>query len=672
MLRVRFAPSPTGFLHIGSARTFIFNWLYARHHGGAMILRIDDTDVERNTQSSLDSIFDGLRWLDLGWDEQYRQSERPAVHRETAQAIFQKGMAYRDFTPAQAGRAVLDLGEAPVVNDIALQRDALGAQRTLIDGVIRVAFHVDYERTDVPRLVAFRVDDHAATHRAVRTGGPRFRGTRDLQRAGFRVCRCNVESKESGAGGAHPEEVSSRRGHTGSSLRLQCIKHSNRRPCQVVANPGLTPFSGAVCRKMAVFPRVCPAGMRSPIVAHEALREPTRNSLILRRARWDRRSLFVVCRLVATLRSTTGHTRRCPAPPAVPLAGETPASVSHPIPPRRRRGKGSALTSSRPSVESSPAASRPGSLRQPAYPSGRSLWSARRRRRPPAPAPSRSRPEASARHRPAPPDRATAAATPPVAGSGPPVPGSAHRWPPSARIHAAEAPPRRGCLWGSQPLWPPPVAGRARFHSPAEPHPPAGSSASGWCTSRRDAAGLVPTLPPHPPARAAAPPGGLPPSAPASACSRRDAVCRSTPAFGSPAPCARTSNPHPPWTPATRSAPQPPPPAARSSSPPSPPSCTPPTCTSHRPGCAPSLPAPVCRHRPTSGPRRNDRPPGSDDPGSSPTREVRDSPWRRLRPATSARARIAPRFLAAGPDAAPRPSRSEPCRVSPAASARAG
>ena len=107
MLRVRFAPSPTGFLHIGSARTFIFNWLYARHNSGTMILRIDDTDVERNTQSSLDSIFDGLRWLDLGWDEQYRQSERPAVHRETAQAIFQKGMAYRDFTPAQA-----DAGES--------------------------------------------------------------------------------------------------------------------------------------------------------------------------------------------------------------------------------------------------------------------------------------------------------------------------------------------------------------------------------------------------------------------------------------------------------------------------------------------------------------------------------------------------------------------------------
>jgi glutamyl-tRNA synthetase len=102
MLRVRFAPSPTGFLHIGSARTFIFNWLYVRHNGGTMILRIDDTDVERNTQASLDSIFDGLRWLDLGWDEQYRQSERLAVHQETAQAILRKGLAYRDFTPAAA------------------------------------------------------------------------------------------------------------------------------------------------------------------------------------------------------------------------------------------------------------------------------------------------------------------------------------------------------------------------------------------------------------------------------------------------------------------------------------------------------------------------------------------------------------------------------------------
>jgi glutamyl-tRNA synthetase len=103
MPRVRFAPSPTGFLHVGSARTFIFNWLYARHNKGTMVLRLDDTDVERNTDASVNSIFDGLRWLGLGWDEEYKQSERLALHRQIADAIFHKGLAYRDFTPAHAG-----------------------------------------------------------------------------------------------------------------------------------------------------------------------------------------------------------------------------------------------------------------------------------------------------------------------------------------------------------------------------------------------------------------------------------------------------------------------------------------------------------------------------------------------------------------------------------------
>ena len=100
MIRVRFAPSPTGYLHIGGARTFIFNWLYARHNAGTVILRIDDTDLERNTQTSLDSIYEGLRWLELGWDEFYRQSDRLDLHRQAAWAIFEKGLAYRDFTPA--------------------------------------------------------------------------------------------------------------------------------------------------------------------------------------------------------------------------------------------------------------------------------------------------------------------------------------------------------------------------------------------------------------------------------------------------------------------------------------------------------------------------------------------------------------------------------------------
>ncbi len=100
MLRVRFAPSPTGFLHIGSARTFIFNWLFARRHGGTVVLRIDDTDVERNTEASLNSIYEGLHWLELGWDELYRQSDRADLHRKAAEEIRQKGLAYRDFTPA--------------------------------------------------------------------------------------------------------------------------------------------------------------------------------------------------------------------------------------------------------------------------------------------------------------------------------------------------------------------------------------------------------------------------------------------------------------------------------------------------------------------------------------------------------------------------------------------
>jgi len=109
-VRVRFAPSPTGFLHVGSARTFIFNWLYARHNDGTMVLRLDDTDVERNTDSSVQSIFEGLRWLGLDWDEEHKQSERLELHRKAADAIFAKGLAYRDFTPAHVGDDNQSLG----------------------------------------------------------------------------------------------------------------------------------------------------------------------------------------------------------------------------------------------------------------------------------------------------------------------------------------------------------------------------------------------------------------------------------------------------------------------------------------------------------------------------------------------------------------------------------
>lgn len=112
MVRVRFAPSPTGYLHIGSARTFILNWLFARHGKGTMILRIDDTDVERNSRESLDSIFDGLAWLGLDWDELYRQSERGELHTSLANRLLARGLAYRDFTPLRAADAEPASGEA--------------------------------------------------------------------------------------------------------------------------------------------------------------------------------------------------------------------------------------------------------------------------------------------------------------------------------------------------------------------------------------------------------------------------------------------------------------------------------------------------------------------------------------------------------------------------------
>ncbi|MBV9265270.1 MAG: glutamate--tRNA ligase, partial [Acidobacteriaceae bacterium] len=102
MIRVRFAPSPTGYLHIGSARTFIFNWLFAHKHKGTMVLRIDDTDVDRNTEASLNSIYEGLNWLSLPWDEFYRQSERLDLHRKLAYDLLERGLAYRDFTPASS------------------------------------------------------------------------------------------------------------------------------------------------------------------------------------------------------------------------------------------------------------------------------------------------------------------------------------------------------------------------------------------------------------------------------------------------------------------------------------------------------------------------------------------------------------------------------------------
>ncbi|MGN6059029.1 MAG: glutamate--tRNA ligase [Sphingomicrobium sp.] len=94
----RFAPSPTGFLHIGGARTALFNWLFARHHGGKFLLRIEDTDKVRSTREAIDAILDGMRWLGLDWDgHEYYQSQFWARHAEIAHKMLDRGHAYRCY-----------------------------------------------------------------------------------------------------------------------------------------------------------------------------------------------------------------------------------------------------------------------------------------------------------------------------------------------------------------------------------------------------------------------------------------------------------------------------------------------------------------------------------------------------------------------------------------------
>ncbi|MGH8751172.1 MAG: glutamate--tRNA ligase, partial [Burkholderiales bacterium] len=95
MIKTRFAPSPTGYLHIGGARTALFSWAYARQHGGQFVLRIEDTDRERSTQESIQAILDGMRWLKLDWDAgPFYQMQRLARYQEIAQQLIKKDKAY--------------------------------------------------------------------------------------------------------------------------------------------------------------------------------------------------------------------------------------------------------------------------------------------------------------------------------------------------------------------------------------------------------------------------------------------------------------------------------------------------------------------------------------------------------------------------------------------------
>ncbi len=113
MIKVRFAPSPTGYLHIGGARTALFNWMYARAQAGKFVLRIEDTDRQRSRQEFVDEILDSMRWLGLEWDELYYQSERFDAYRRRAQVLLEQGKAYKD-----GDAIILKMSANPVCNRI--------------------------------------------------------------------------------------------------------------------------------------------------------------------------------------------------------------------------------------------------------------------------------------------------------------------------------------------------------------------------------------------------------------------------------------------------------------------------------------------------------------------------------------------------------------------------
>ena len=158
-VRTRFAPSPTGDLHIGGARTALFNWLLARHTGGAFILRIEDTDVARSTQESIQVILDAMTWLGLDWDEgPFYQTQRVSLYREMADQLVAKGKAYRCFClpeELEAKReAAMKAGLKPKYDRTCLQRKAPSPDRPF---AIRF-FSPDEGKTVVEDLIQGRVE----------------------------------------------------------------------------------------------------------------------------------------------------------------------------------------------------------------------------------------------------------------------------------------------------------------------------------------------------------------------------------------------------------------------------------------------------------------------------------------------------------------------------------
>src|SRR5256885_5609318 len=159
--RTRFCPSPTGIPHVGLARTVLFNWAYARHHGGTLVFRIEDTDAARDTEDSYRALLDALRWLNLDWDEgpevggpdgPYRQSERGEIYADVARRLLEAGELYESFsTPEEIEARRRAAGQDPK-----LGYD--NADRSLTDAE-KATFRAD-GRQPVPRL---RMPDDAIT-----------------------------------------------------------------------------------------------------------------------------------------------------------------------------------------------------------------------------------------------------------------------------------------------------------------------------------------------------------------------------------------------------------------------------------------------------------------------------------------------------------------------------
>ncbi len=171
-MRVRFAPSPTGALHIGGARTALFNWLLARHSGGEMVLRIEDTDRERSTPEHVEQILDSLRWLELDWDEgPIFQTERTERHQEVLQALLDAGRAYRSSATAEDVKAYKQehgaeqgfRGEPEDAGAVRLRVPAEGA--TVVHDVIRGDARFEHVHLDDP--VIARADDSVLYNFAV-------------------------------------------------------------------------------------------------------------------------------------------------------------------------------------------------------------------------------------------------------------------------------------------------------------------------------------------------------------------------------------------------------------------------------------------------------------------------------------------------------------------------